>query len=100
MNYVFKATSYEFKFTSYEFKSTTYEFKSASNEFKSTGFEYDFTSYEFKSTNWNENSRKQPDELVRFWTYIFGLSELQTSQLGRIAYREILIIIASRIPIF
>ena len=93
MNYEFKSTSYEFKSTSYEFKSascefksTTYEFKSTSNEFKSTSFEYDFTSYEFKSTNWNENSRKQLDELVRFWTYIFGLSEFLWRDLQSIGW--------------
>ena len=76
MKYEFKSTSYKFKSPSYEFKSTTYEFKYTSNEFKCMSYEYDFTSYEFKSTNWNENSRKQSDELVRFWTYICGLSEL------------------------
>ena len=83
MNYEFKSTSSKFKFTSYEFKSVSYEFKSTTNEFKYTSnefkcisYQYDFTSYKFKSTNWNENSRKQSDELVKFGTYIYVLSEL------------------------
>ena len=72
-----------------------------SNMFKSTCYEYEFKSYKFKSDQFrvqihkfknhyiNENSCKQPEELVKVWIYLCGLSGLIWKDMQNISWSYI-----------